>query len=99
MVFFNRPLERARNVIPIGGRGDLLAARHPPDHLSGWGNATLQFHHESPLVGAGWHRHGVGWFLGGVIMAITIIGIPFGIQHLKLAGISQAPLGKAVTVE
>lgn len=29
------------------------------------------------------------WFL-------TIIGIPFGIQHLKLAGISVAPIGKTV---
>jgi len=29
------------------------------------------------------------WFL-------TIIGIPFGIQHLKLAGISIAPIGKTI---
>ncbi len=27
---------------------------------------------------------------------ITIIGIPFGIQHLKLAGISIAPIGKTI---
>lgn len=27
---------------------------------------------------------------------ITIIGIPFGIQHLKLAGIAIAPIGKTV---
>lgn len=27
---------------------------------------------------------------------ITIIGIPFGIQHLKLAGIALAPIGKTV---
>jgi uncharacterized membrane protein YccF (DUF307 family) len=27
---------------------------------------------------------------------ITIIGIPFGIQHLKLAGIALAPIGRTV---
>ncbi|GGX52168.1 YccF domain-containing protein [Saccharospirillum salsuginis] len=27
---------------------------------------------------------------------LTIIGIPFGIQHLKLAGIAIAPIGKVV---
>lgn len=27
---------------------------------------------------------------------VTIIGIPFGIQHLKLAGIALAPIGKTI---
>ena len=27
---------------------------------------------------------------------VTIIGIPFALQHLKLAGISLAPIGKVV---
>ena len=48
------------------------------------------------------------WFIfGGLWLAIghiacalvnfmTIIGIPFGIQHLKLAGISMAPIGKTI---
>ena len=27
---------------------------------------------------------------------VTIIGIPFGIQHLKLAGIAIAPVGKTI---
>ena len=30
------------------------------------------------------------------VMAITIIGIPFGIQHLKLALIALAPIGQMV---
>ena len=38
--------------------------------------------------------------LGHVIVAlfsfVTIIGIPFGLQHLKLAGIALAPIGKTV---
>jgi len=32
----------------------------------------------------------------GIISFITIIGIPFGIQHFKLAGISFFPIGKEV---
>ncbi|MCG8100011.1 MAG: YccF domain-containing protein, partial [Candidatus Thiodiazotropha taylori] len=31
-----------------------------------------------------------------ILCFITIIGIPFGIQHLKLAGISLFPVGKTV---
>ncbi len=30
---------------------------------------------------------------------ITIIGIPFAIQHLKLAGISIAPIGKTIVTK
>ncbi|HEX5379110.1 MAG TPA: YccF domain-containing protein [Phenylobacterium sp.] len=43
-----------------------------------------------------------GWYLAlhhillGVALFVTIIGIPFGLQHLKLAIISLAPVGKAV---
>lgn len=46
-----------------------------------------------------------GWWLalGHVFSAlacfITIIGIPFGIQHLKLAGIALAPIGKTVVTK
>lgn len=34
--------------------------------------------------------------LAAISLAITIIGIPFAIQHLKLAGIALAPIGKTV---
>jgi uncharacterized membrane protein YccF (DUF307 family) len=41
--------------------------------------------------------------LGHLMIAICdfliIIGIPFGIQHLKLAGIALAPIGKAVVLK
>ncbi len=30
---------------------------------------------------------------------VTIIGIPFGIQHLKLAGIALAPIGKTIVAK
>lgn len=34
--------------------------------------------------------------LFGVLLCITIIGIPFGKQHFKMAGLSLAPFGKEV---
>ena len=43
---------------------------------------------------------GVWLAIGHVISAIlcfcTIVGIPFAIQHLKLAGIALAPIGKTI---
>jgi uncharacterized membrane protein YccF (DUF307 family) len=32
----------------------------------------------------------------GLILAITIIGIPFAIQHFKLAGVALSPFGKTI---
>jgi uncharacterized membrane protein YccF (DUF307 family) len=32
----------------------------------------------------------------GVVCCLTIIGIPFGLAHFKLASVSFAPLGKRV---
>jgi uncharacterized membrane protein YccF (DUF307 family) len=34
-----------------------------------------------------------------VLCFITIIGIPFGIQHLKLAGVALAPIGKTIVTK
>lgn len=38
----------------------------------------------------------IGYAIGGVVMMITIIGIPFGIQAFKLAGFALWPFGRAV---
>lgn len=49
----------------------------------------------------------IWWFVGGIPIAlthlgfgllfcITIIGIPFGIQHFKLAGLAFTPFGKTI---
>lgn len=38
----------------------------------------------------------VGHITSALICFITIIGIPFGIQHIKLAGIAIAPIGKTI---
>ncbi len=49
------------------------------------------------FVVAGWWLalHHIVLALG---LAVTIIGIPFALQHLKLAMISLTPVGKAVIV-
>ena len=38
----------------------------------------------------------IGHILSGIACCLTVIGIPFGIQHFKLAGISLAPIGMTV---
>lgn len=38
----------------------------------------------------------IGYLLLGLIWCCTIIGIPFGIQSFKLAGLMFAPFGKKV---
>lgn len=46
-----------------------------------------------------------GWWLAlghvfsAVVCFVTILGIPFGIQHLKLAGIAIAPIGKTIVTK
>lgn len=39
----------------------------------------------------------VSHLLFGVVLCITIIGIPFGRQHFKLAALALAPFGKTIT--
>lgn len=38
----------------------------------------------------------IGHLVSALACAITIIGIPFAVQHLKLAGIALAPIGKTI---
>ncbi len=38
----------------------------------------------------------IGHVVVGLSLCLTIIGIPFGLAHLKLASVSFAPLGKRV---
>ncbi|MBL7544848.1 MAG: YccF domain-containing protein [Bdellovibrionaceae bacterium] len=45
-----------------------------------------------------------GWWLAlahlfwAIVLGITIIGIPFALQHWKLARISVAPIGKSIII-
>lgn len=47
------------------------------------------------LVLAGWWL-ALGHLLTAIVLAITIIGIPFAWAHLKLAGIALWPIGKEI---
>jgi uncharacterized membrane protein YccF (DUF307 family) len=47
------------------------------------------------LVLAGWWL-ALGHLLTAVLLAITIIGIPFAWAHLKLAGLALWPIGKMI---
>ena len=38
----------------------------------------------------------LGYVLGAVLLCLTIIGIPFGVQCFKLAGLALAPFGREV---
>jgi uncharacterized membrane protein YccF (DUF307 family) len=41
----------------------------------------------------------IGHVFSAIACFITIIGIPFALQHLKLAGISIAPIGKTIVTK
>ncbi len=47
------------------------------------------------LVLAGWWL-ALGHLLTAIVLAVTIIGIPFAWAHLKLAGIAIWPIGKEI---
>ena len=36
------------------------------------------------------------YFLGGLLLCVTIIGIPFGVQLIKIAGLAVCPFGRDV---
>lgn len=38
----------------------------------------------------------IGYVLSGALLCITIIGIPFGVQSIKMAGLALQPFGKRV---
>lgn len=38
----------------------------------------------------------IAWFLAGLILCVTIIGIPFGLQHFKFAKLGIIPFGAKI---
>lgn len=38
------------------------------------------------------------YFLAGLLMCITIIGIPFGVQLIRIAGVALSPFGREVEI-
>jgi uncharacterized membrane protein YccF (DUF307 family) len=41
----------------------------------------------------------LGYVIGGLLLCLTIIGIPFGLQAIKIGFASLAPFGKEVYVD
>jgi uncharacterized membrane protein YccF (DUF307 family) len=39
---------------------------------------------------------GLGYILGGLVLCLTIVGIPFGLQAIQLGVATMAPFGKEV---
>ena len=39
----------------------------------------------------------LGYLIGGLVLCLTIVGIPFGVQLFKLAALSLAPFGRRVS--
>lgn len=47
------------------------------------------------LVLAGWELF-IGWILAGLLLCVTIIGIPFGLQAFKIAAFAIWPFGRSI---
>ncbi len=39
---------------------------------------------------------GLGYILGGILLCVTVIGIPFGLQTIKIGVATLTPFGKTV---
>jgi uncharacterized membrane protein YccF (DUF307 family) len=39
------------------------------------------------------------YLIGGLLLCLTVVGIPFGVQCFKLAGLSLLPFGKDIVEE
>ena len=40
---------------------------------------------------------GIGYLFGGMVLCLTIVGIPFGVQHFKMALLALIPFGKEIS--
>lgn len=38
----------------------------------------------------------IEYFVGSILLMITIVGIPFGLQHFKLTAIALSPFGRDI---
>jgi len=76
------------------GRKAVSRAEHLGTHDIGTGSFGL-LGNIVWLVLAGWWL-ALGHLLTAVLLAVTIIGIPFAWAHFKLAGIALWPIGKMI---
>ena len=42
---------------------------------------------------------GIGYILGGLLVCLTIVGIPFGVQSMKLGVATMLPFGREIVVK
>src|SRR3954464_2230272 len=76
--------------------GQTVVARDRVDGVPGSGSGALgTIGNLIWLVLAGWWL-AIGHLVTAVILAVTIIGIPFAWAHIKLAGIALWPIGKVI---
>ena len=47
------------------------------------------------LIFVGFHS-AIQWVLAGLVLCLTVIGIPFGIQAFKLARLALTPFGREI---
>src|SRR5438309_2181153 len=69
--------------------GRMVVYRKDRDVVLGWVGNVLWF-----LLGGFWLA--LGHLIAGILLSLTIIGIPFGIASFKMAGLALAPFGKEV---
>ena len=39
----------------------------------------------------------LGWALAGILLCVTVIGIPFGVECFKIAGFALVPFGREIS--
>ena len=76
------------------GRKAVLRAEHSGRHDVGTGPFGL-IGNIIWFVLAGWWL-ALGHLIAAIVLAVTIIGIPFAWAHLKLAGVALWPIGKGI---
>lgn len=61
-----------------------------------WKGANHASSRQYPVDHSWWVGHRIGWAVVGLILCISIIGIPLGIQAFKMAGLTLTPFGATV---
>ncbi len=79
------------NLWPFGSKVEKSKSSAVMSGLSTLGNIVW-------FVLCGWWL-GLGHLLLGLFLCLTIIGIPFGLQHFKLAGLSLSPVGRSINLD
>ena len=69
---------------------------HDLTPIAGSGSSCLQIVFNVLWIALGWWEIALTHLTFGLILCCTIVGIPWGIQHFKLAMASIIPFGKEV---